>query len=77
MNELRARLISIADVPEGKQAQVLVLEPNGDNCMVECIVRPTGTEIGGDSTEIEYLEKRYGSREIWLAARQAIDNGAT
>lgn len=47
---------------DGFHADVVVVEPNGDEYRVECLIRRDGgTDIGGNGDELYYLQERYGS----------------
>lgn len=72
MMGLRARLIRHVPSPDGRQADVALIEPNGDEHEVRCLIKPNGTDIGGDREALHYLNEKYGDEEVCLAAQGAV-----
>jgi hypothetical protein len=71
MNGLRALLINRVLSQDGPQADVLLVEPNGDEHLIRCLCRHDGTtEIGGDGQMVEYLNHKYGDQTVWALSRQ-------
>lgn len=70
--ELRARFIRHVPSQDGRQADIVLIEPNGDEHPVRCLMRPNGTEIGGDGESLQYLNVKYGDVEVCLAAQGAV-----
>jgi hypothetical protein len=75
MFQLRAKWLAAVPAPEGQQADVSLVEPNGEEHTVRCWVRVDGTEIGGDKETMEYLNRRYGPGELSMVARDAVLSG--
>ena len=72
MEVLRARLLEPVPSPEGIQADLLVIEPNGDESPVRCLCKHDGTtDIGGDPEAIAFLSAKYGDVSLCGVARQA------
>lgn len=72
MGDLRARFVEPVPSPEGVQAIVVLIEPNGDEYLVRCLCKPDGTtEIGGDPGAIAFLNEKYGDHSLCVAAREA------
>jgi hypothetical protein len=74
MHVLQARFLRFVHSTEGTQADLLVTEPNGDEHLVRCLCRPSGsTDIGevGDGETVGYLNDRYGSQVVCALCRQA------
>ena len=47
--QLGARVMRLVDSPDGKQADIMLIEPNGDEHLVRCLCKQDGTmDIGGD-----------------------------
>jgi len=70
MNGLRAQFLESVPSDDGPQADVLLIEPNGDPYRVRCLCRHNGrTDIGGDHEELLYLNGRYGDQAVCGAAR--------
>lgn len=69
---LKARFVRQVPSPDGRQADVVLIEPNGDEHPVRCLMRPTGTEIGGDGESLNYLNEKYGDAEVCLTAQGAV-----
>ena len=69
---LRARLIRYVPSPDGRQADVALIEPNGDEHQVRCLIRPNGTDICGDGHSLHYLNQKFGDAEVCLAAQGAV-----
>lgn len=71
MQCLRARLIEHVPSPEGTQADVVLIEPNGDEHTVRCLCRRDGTtELGGDGQMLAFLNHKYGDQSVCSLARQ-------
>ena len=70
MGGLNAELVRRVPSPEGPQADVLLVEPNGEKHLVRCLVKPTGTDLGGDGEVLAYLNDRYGPAAVVQSARQ-------
>jgi len=78
MGELRAVYLRNVPSPEGEQADLLIIEPNGDEHQVRCLCRTDGgTDLSelGDGKFIPYLADRYGSQVIWALTRQVTLTG--
>ena len=72
MGVLRARKIESVPTLQGVQADIALIEPNGDEHRVRCLCKLDGsTDIGGDPDVIAFLNAKYGAREFCLAARKA------
>lgn len=69
---LRARLIRYVPSPDGRQGDVALIEPNGDEHEVRCLIKSDGTEIGGEGESLHYLNEKYGDAEVCLAAQGAV-----
>ena len=69
---LTGRLIRYVYSREGPQADVAIIEPNGDQYEVRCLLRKDGTDIQGDRTTMAYLNARYGDRELCLTAQGVV-----
>ena len=54
----------------GTQAEMLLVEPNGDEHWVRCLVRTSGTDVGGDADTLAYLNERYGPEHVCAVARE-------
>lgn len=71
MGLLRARLVGPVPSSEGIQAEVILIEPNGDEHSVRCLCRSNGsTDIGGDSEVLDYLNTKYGDQSVCGLARE-------
>ena len=70
---LTGRVNAIVASPRGKQAEVWLVEPNGDEHLVLCLVLSSGVEIGGDGEILTYLNDRYGSAVVSLTARSIVE----
>lgn len=71
MNGLRARLLEHVPSPDGTQADVLLIEPNGDEHRVRCLCKRDGTtDLGGDGEMVTFLNDKYGEQTVWALARQ-------
>jgi hypothetical protein len=71
MQGLRAKLIEHVPSPEGTQADVVLIEPNGDEHPVRCLCRRDGTtDIGGDGQMLAFLNRKYGEQSVCSMARQ-------
>lgn len=72
---LRAFAVRRERTANGLVADVIVVEPNGDEHRVRCICREDGTEIGADGPVVPYLNDRYGDRVFCANVRQAAMGG--
>jgi len=72
---LRGRLIRYVPSPDGVQADIALIEPNGEEHEVRCICRPTGTEIGGDDETLSYLNERYSPQMVCRSATHTVRHG--
>ena len=73
MSGLRAVLMRHVPSPDGPQADVLLIEPNGEEHQVRCLCKSDGTtDLGviGDGGRLTYLEDKYGSQVVWALSRQ-------
>ena len=72
MSGLRSR--HICDVPcdKGRKADIVLIEPNGDEHGARCLVWESKTEISGQDEILEYLRGRYGDEALVCAVRAAI-----
>lgn len=70
---LTGRFNAIVASTRGKQAEVWLVEPNGDEHLVRCLVHSSGIEIGGDGDTIAYLNDRYGAAAVSLTARSIVE----
>lgn len=71
MAGLTAKLVAYVFSPDGPQADIELVEPNGDAHRVRCLCRGEGTELGeiGDGQGIAYLNERYGPAQVCAVAR--------
>ncbi len=61
MGVLRARKIESVPSLQGVQADIALIEPNGDEYRVRCLCKLDGsTDIGGDPDVIAFLNAKYG-----------------
>ncbi|MHB8635520.1 MAG: hypothetical protein ACYC96_03495 [Fimbriimonadaceae bacterium] len=70
-NPLSARAINRVETPEGVIAEVVVVEPNGDEYVVKCLCRDEGTTVDGEGDALSYLNERYGDVVFCTAVRNA------
>jgi len=68
---LRGRYIGELPTVEGRLLAVVLIEPNGDEHPIECLMRQSQTDLAGDPETIEYLKARYGEEEVYKAALAA------
>jgi len=54
----------------GPQADLVLVEPNGDEHYVRCLCEPHRTEIGGDRVSLTYLNDRYTRDVVGETARE-------
>ena len=66
---LTGRFVRHAFSPEGHQAEIVLVEANGDEHPVRCLCRPTNTEICGDPAMLDYLNQRYGDDTVEFVSR--------
>lgn len=71
MAMLGARPIELVPSPRGHQVDVMLVEPNGDQVQVRCLILGERTEIGGNEDEMKHLNQRYGPQAVCVAARTA------
>lgn len=70
--QLGARVLRLVDSPDGKQADIMLIEPNGDEHLVRCLCKRDGTmDIGGDGEVLAYLNQRYSPEVVGQTARSA------
>ena len=72
MNDLRARLLQRIPFPDGPLADVLIIEPNGDEYKVRCLCKADGmTHISevGDGDILKYLNEKYSSQAVCALVR--------
>ncbi len=73
MNGLRAELMRHVPSSDGPQADVLVIEPTGEEHQLRCLCKADGTtdlDVIGGSERLTYMEDKYGSQVIWALTRQ-------
>lgn len=71
MAGLTANLVAYVPSPEGSQADVELVEPNGDRHIIRCLCKRDGTtDLGGDGEMMEFLYEKYGAQTVWALARQ-------
>ena len=73
MNGLRAELMRRVPSPDGLQADVILIEPNGEEHQVRCLCKPNGTtDLGvlGGSGRLDTLEERFGQQTVCALSRQ-------
>ncbi len=71
--QLHSRVVRLVDSPDGKQADIMLIEPNGDEHPVRCLCKPDGTmDLGGDGEVLAYLNHRYSPAVVGQTARAAI-----
>jgi len=68
---LSARAVNRIETAEGVIAEVVVIEPNGDEYVVNCVCRDEGTTVDGEGDTLVYLNERYGDVAFCLAVRNA------
>lgn len=59
--------------PDGRQADVLLIEPSGEEHQVRCLCKPDGsTELGvmGGPERLVHLSEEYGPQVVCSLARQ-------
>lgn len=74
MNSLSAHLLKSLPSDLGPQADVLLVEPNGDKYTVRCLCKPDGTtDVGeaGNARNLSYLAAKYGSQNVVSLLRRA------
>ncbi|MCC7231084.1 MAG: hypothetical protein IT203_11885 [Fimbriimonadaceae bacterium] len=79
MQGLQARFLRFVYSTEGRQADLMLIEPNGDEHLLRCLCRPSGaTDIGevGDGSIVGYLNHRYGAPTVCSLCRQVTLSGA-
>ena len=72
MVKLQGRLVGYVDSAVGKQADIILVEPNGDQHPVRCLVRQHGTQIDGDGEMIDYLNERYSPQAVCSVAKWTV-----
>lgn len=74
MQPLQARWVAAVPSVEGRQADLLLVEPNGDEYAVRCLVKPDRKiDLGGQPQDIEYLCARYGTAIVFMTAGRMVD----
>ena len=72
-NILTGRFVENVYSPEGKQCMLLLIEPNGDQYLLRCLVKAGGskTDIADDryGATLTYLIERYGRDQVMETAR--------
>jgi hypothetical protein len=68
-------LIRYVPSPDGVQADIALIEPNGEEHEVRCLCRENGTEIGGDEYTLLYLNHRYSPDVVSLSASNVVHHG--
>ena len=68
---LNARAVHRIETSEGVIAEVVVIEPNGDEYVVKCLCREEGTTVDGEGDALSYLNERYGDVVFCTAVRNA------
>jgi len=68
---LSARAVHRIETSEGVIAEVVVIEPNGDEYVVKCVCRDEGTTVDGEGDALHYLNERYGDKAFCSAVRKA------
>lgn len=72
MDSLRAERLKTEYSPEGSQAEVLLIEPNGDQHWFRWLCGRNGAaEIYGDQEMRFYLDERYGAQSVYTPSRHA------
>ena len=74
---LSARAVHRVETSEGVIAEVVVVEPNGDEYVVKCLCRVEGTTVDGEGDALCYLNERYGDVAFCTAVRNAAMGNAT
>ena len=72
---LRGRLLQFVEPAGGPVADMVLIEPNGDEHRVRCLVKGEFTELGGERTMLDYLDRRYGGPAVCFAARRLVLGG--
>ena len=72
LSALRSRILRPVHSMDGRQADIVLIEPNGDEHVVRCLLRGLETEIGGDPEALTYLNSRYGDPAVCFTAREAV-----
>ena len=64
--------------PKGRQAELILIEPDGNEVQVRCLILPDGGceiyPISGQS-EYERMIEYYGSRTVVGLARGVVESG--
>lgn len=71
----KAFLLRRERTEKGIEADVEVIEFNGDRYSVRCVCRGDGTEIGAEGDVVPYLHQRYGGEAFCRAIRTAVMDG--
>ena len=77
MAGLRAQFVESVPSSEGRQADILFIEQNGETHPCRCLCRGLETEISGDPTVMDYLNERYTTQVVCMEARIATLSGTT
>jgi len=72
MSKLQGRFISYVFSSEGRQADIALAEPNGDEQVIRCLVKPASTGLGGEHETLTYLISRYGPEKGCRIAKQTV-----
>ena len=75
-SRLNARAVNRIETSEGVIAEVVVIEPNGDQYIVNCICRKEGTTVDGEGDALSYLNERYGDVAFCTTVRNAAMGNA-
>jgi hypothetical protein len=73
MNHLRAEFMRRVPSPDGPQADILIIEPTGEEHQVRCLCKSDGTTdlgIMGERERLAVLEEKYGHQVICALSRQ-------
>ncbi len=72
MSPLRGRLIKFVYSPDGPAAEVALIEPNGDETIVTCVLQGEKTVIGTtEGEQLQHLNVKYGDKTVCQTARRA------
>ena len=74
---LNARAIHRIETSDGVIAEVVVVEPNGDEYVVKCLCLEEGTTVDGEGDALSYLNERYGDVAFCTVVRNAAMGNTT
>ena len=78
MADLRGELMRFVPSPEGRQAELFLVEPDGNEVQVRCLILPDGGceiyPISGNRA-YERLVEYWGSRVVVGLARGVVESG--